>query len=577
MKGYIALFFSMSIAVFGWSQDYEDVTDVVGIDHTYPFTFEGFFGGGVSFMDFNNDGWDDLTFATQKNEDIYFLENSNGTFIPRTFSGLLNNCEAKQVLWIDFDNDGDKDFYITCQDAANRLYENNGNLEFTDITVEAGLDLISEHTFGASFGDVNNDGYLDLYVTNRWIIVQERYSILYLNNGDKTFTDATVAAQITKTPPVAFTSTFIDYNKDGHLDIFTAMDKYYGNILFENNGNETFTDKSVESGFHHPLDAMCVTPGDFDNDDDIDIYVTNTPLEGNHFFRNNGDNTFDTIEIETGLVVHGFCWGSNFLDVENDGDLDLYISAQYTPDSINSSHLFINDGIGKFNISNPRMPNDTLNSFSNAVGDYDKNGFPDIAVNNYQDTPSRLWRNTNTNGNWLKIKLLGTVSNRDAFGSKIEVYSGGRKQLRYTYANEGFIAQNANHEIFGLGNETQVDSVIISWLSGIKDTLKNVAANQEILIIEGDHPVGIDDAYPEISKFQITVENERIRILSKHTASLKLSIQLFSIDGEIVYDINSIILPFEEFLLSTNTLPNGVYLLQLIGDNVKTIKKVDVF
>ena len=545
------------------AQDYEDVSVSVGINHSFS-SISNVFGGGVSFMDFDGDGWDDVTLATALNEEVRFYKNINGSsFTQVTFPGLSDIGQNKQVLWIDIENDGDKDFFVANHDQANRLFENLGNMTFQDITVASGLDLIEESTFGASFGDINNDGFLDLFIMNRNLFNQ-RNSIFYLNNGDKTFTNLTVSAGVDNIPVGPFCGTFIDYNKDGFLDFFIAEDKYYGNVLFENNGNETFTDMSAPSGFQHPLDAMSVAPGDFDNDDDIDIYVTNTPLEGNHFFGNNGDNTFDTIEIQTNLVVHGFCWGANFLDVENDGDLDLYISAQYTPDSINSSHLFLNNGIGSFNIADPIIPNDTCNSFSNAVGDYNHDGFPDIIVNNYDGTPSRLWKNTNNINNWLKIKLRGTESNIAGYGSKLEVYVNGEKQLRYMYANEGFICQNADHEIFGMGNVTNVDSIVVTWLSGIKDRITDIQANQEILIVEGDHPVGIDNAN-EIPFLLFTISgNDILKVQFAKAVTEPIELRVIRVNGQQLYAERIRNLNNSYLELDISSLPSGIYILELL-------------
>ena len=525
-------------------------------------------------MDFDGDGWDDITLATEFGSEIHFYKNTNGVFDRVNFSGLLNTSHNKQVVWVDIDNDGDKDFYVANHGQSNRLYENLGNMSFQDITVSSGLDLVEESTFGTSFGDIDNDGFLDMFVMNRHLTGQ-RNSILYRNNGNKTFTNITISAQVEDIPVGPFCGTFLDYNKDGYLDFFIAEDKYYGNVLFENNGNLTFSDMSEPSGFQHPLDAMCVTPGDFDNDDDIDIYVTNTPLEGNHFFGNNGDFTFDTIEIQTNLVVHGFCWGSNFLDVENDGDLDLYISASYTPDSINSSHLFINNGIGSFNIANPIIPNDTMQSYSNAVGDYNRDGYPDIAVNNYAGTPSRLWKNTHAGGNWLKIKLEGTESNRDGFGSKLEVYSGGRKQLRYTYANEGFICQNADHEIFGLGNQATVDSVVVTWLSGIQDRLYNIEGNQELLIVEGGHPVGLDQLEYNTA-YNVVSQLNSIEISSLHEQSKPVNITLFDLSGNSVYQQHVFVQQNEKIIIETDFIVPGIYLIQITDAQFKFTKKLYV-
>jgi hypothetical protein len=471
------------------SQDYEDITNDVGIDHT--FLDNGTFGGGASFMDFNGDGWDDITFASHYGDSIYFYQNFNGIrFIRVQFAGIETTCQSKQVMWVDLDNDGDQDFFAACHGQPNHLYENTGNMNFREITMESGLDTIAEYTFGTSFGDIDNDGDLEIAIFNR-ALVNDRNIILYENLGNLQFAEITQSAGVDDIPVGPFCGTFMDYNTDGLVDLYIAQDKYFGNNLFENNGDKTFTDVSEETGLGHALDAMCIAPGDYDNDDDIDIYITNTPLEGNHMFTNNGDGTYSETAAGTPLVVHGYDWGANFLDVENDGDLDLYISGIYTNGSPNSSWLYRNHGGGILSPSVPGMPGDSYKSYSNATGDFNGDGYPDIIVNNFDETRSKLWKNLHgqnkTGGNWIKLRLQGTQSNINGYNTKLEVYAGGKKQLRYTYCGEGFIGQNAAHEIFGLGTAVVVDSVVVTWLSGIVNVLYGVSINQEILVVEGEN------------------------------------------------------------------------------------------
>jgi hypothetical protein len=394
--------------------------------------------------------------------------------------------------------------------------------------------------------------------------------VLYENLGNRTFTEITQSAGVENIPVGPFCGTFMDYNTDGWLDLYIAEDKYFGNVLFENDHDNTFTDVSEATGLGHALDAMCIAPGDYDNDGDIDIFVANTPLEGNHLFTNNGDGTYDDTAPAAGVVVNGFDWGGNFFDVENDGDLDLYISGIYTIGQTANSHLYINDGSGNFSVSSPIMPNDAYQSYSNAIGDFNRDGFPDIAVNNYDGTPSKLWKNLNgdnkTGGTWIKIKLQGVQSNINGYGTKLEVYDNGQKQLRYTYCGEGFIAQNAAHEIFGMGGATLIDSIVVTWLSGVVDVLYNVTVNQEILVVEGAVPTGIAGYQSLLAEFQ-SDGTGLIHFALARDAGTPIAAEVHMADGRLIlHKTITGSFPGLQHELDLRAFPPGAYILTVVQE-----------
>ncbi|GAA3565284.1 hypothetical protein GCM10022395_14600 [Snuella lapsa] len=448
-----------------------------------------YLGNGVSFYDYNKDGYDDLTFATEDGQNIRFFKNtgSNG-FIEEHLNISELNYQTKQVNWVDIDNDGDKDLYVTSDTNGNRLFVNDGNLNFIDITNFSGLPEQNIFTYGASWGDYNNDGYLDVFIcsfdSNKAIP-----NFLYKNNGDNTFTNVSESAGISSLGHLSFCAAFLDYNNDGWQDIYISNDRIFNpNILYKNNGDGTFTDKSQESKSDIRIDAMSVTIDDFDNDGWFDIYVTNSPDDGNVFLRNNGNGTFTDIAPSTGTKVFGVCWGAVFLDAENDKDLDLYVSSSLNGTSVyNSSVFFENLGDNKFQSDiNVGFFNDNKPSHSNAIGDVNNDGLYDIIVSNTDDEFINLWMNESvTNNNWLRIELEGTVSNRDGIGSVIEISANGTKQYRYTLCGEGYLSQNSSSEIFGVGSDTLVDYVKVKWLSGIEDYYYNVDVNQSLTLKEG--------------------------------------------------------------------------------------------
>ena len=468
---------------------FKDVAAQQGINIGYGNT--GSFGGGISFCDFNGDGYDDLTFASHAGEPIYFYVNDNGNFTT-TGIPLINNTDgSKQVLWVDFDNDGDKDFFVTCEDAPNRLFRNDGYPNFTDVTSQVGLPLHTRATYGAVFGDADKDGWLDLYISNREI---EDFTNEFYRNNQGQFEDLTLTSGLDNGNKPSFCAAFFDYDLDGWPDLYIAQDKYWcPNSMYRNEGNLTFTDQSASTGADIAIDAMNTGIGDYDNDGDFDIYVTNTP-GGNALLRNNGDGSFTDVAASTGTLFNRVGWGGIFLDFDNDMDLDLYVSSMFDfPDEPNA--LYVNDGMGSF--TEPLFATggldgvDTTRSFSNAFGDFDQNGLLDIVVSNGGSYNFMLWENQNTyTDNYLQISLEGTQSNKDGVGSIIEVYTNGQKQVRSTSCGTAYLAQNSSYYHFGLKHYTQADSVIVRWPSDIVDKLFDLTANQRIKIVESepDHP-----------------------------------------------------------------------------------------
>ena len=461
---------------------FQDNATLRGVGFSYGVST---WGGGVSFIDFDDDGWDDLTYATTSGQEVLFFKNNGDDTFSLIDIGINDTYRTKQVIWVDYDNDGDKDFFATSISGFNKFYRNDGNLTFTDISASCGLFVNNLYTYGASFGDIDNDGDLDVFIANRDDITENQRSYLYRNDNG-VFIDITESAGLSLSNELAFCAVFFDYDNDGDQDIYVINDKIINmNRLYQNNNDGTFTDVSVSSGAGISINAMTATVGDYNNDGWFDIYVTNTP-GGNQHLRNNGDGTFTDVASSVGTFFDSFSWGAVFLDADNDTDTDLYVSGWY--DGSNSflpSAFYENQGDDTFLIpSNIGFVNDTRASFSNAIGDFNNDGYPDIIVMNDTDN-NFLWENTTTNSNnWLKVKLQGVTSNRDGIGSKIEVFANGKSQYRYTLCGEGYLGQNSGTKIFGVGTATNIDYVKVTWPSGTVDQLNNISPNQILNIIE---------------------------------------------------------------------------------------------
>lgn len=398
---------------------------------------------GASWGDYNNDGWPDL-FLTNFGPNQLFKNNRDGTFTDVTETANVTGGQTQlssSALWFDYDLDGDLDLYVgTWQDFSgstgsidlrNWMYENIGADVFEDVSEKSGLAELGK-TWTTVAIDANNDGNLDLYLANDFGLNK-----FYLNNGDKTFSEKT---------------------KEFHLE-----DRFHG---------------------------MGLAVTDCDRNGFFDIYLTNITEFGsdeeiNPFFLNTGQNYFINYSTQAGVSLAGWGWGTEFFDLENDGDDDLFIvTGNYFPEFINElfRNVTTSDSVRFENISQASGLADSTTARGLAIFDYDDDGDNDLLISNFTETPS-LYENQTPQGNWLKIKLEGTISNNDGFGSVVEIESAGSRQAKYHHGAQ-FLAQNILPLHFGLGSTSVVDKIRVKWPSGHVDEIGQVAANQTLQIKE---------------------------------------------------------------------------------------------
>jgi len=448
-------------------------------------------------------------------------------------------------------------------------------MNFTDISSTIGFFQTDLFTYGVSFADMDNDGDLDAFISNRDGEADDQRNYLY-RNDEGTYIDITESAGLSMSSHLSFCSIIFDYNKDGFQDIYISNDKPDNlNILYKNNGDGTFDDVSEYSGAGIGINAMTTTIGDYNNDGWFDIYITNTP-EGNELLRNNGDGTFTNVAEATATTFNSVGWGAVFLDADSDGLLDLYVSSDFdgSVGSFLSAAFYHQQNNETFSIpQNIGFQDDTRKSYTNAIGDIDNDGKPDIVVGNDIE-PNFLWANKTVNeNNWLKVKLEGVISNRDGIGNTIEINIDGQSQYRYTLAGEGYLSQNSFYEFFGMGNATEVDYVKVTWTAtGETEIITNIAANQAIIIKEGNGILSTENnlkdtafsIYPNPSSngiFKLSVLNQE-----------KVSIQVFDISGRLITEKNNL---RDNDQINLSQYQKGIYIARLSSETKnKTLKLV---
>ena len=504
------------------------------------YTFETMVGG-VALFDYNNDGLLDIFFTNgaaipslEKNGPAYwnrlFRNNGDCTFTDVTEkAGLQGLGYSMGVAAGDYDNDGFVDLYVTGFNR-NQLLHNNGDGTFTDVTDKAGVggmvpQIGKAWSVAAGWFDYNNDGLLDLFVTNYLsysigkakLCAQEGLpaycspvdflgtpNILYRNNGDGTFTDVSEETGISKYVGKGMGMAFADYDNDGFTDIFVANDTFE-NYLFHNKGDGTFTNVALGSGvaynaFGNAIAGMAADFRDIDNDGRPDIFETAMFGEGFPLYRNLGDGLFTDVTAASGLAAltsRSTAWGVGVFDFDNDGMKDLFTTnSDILDNSMRLAHrpyplpnrVFRNLGNLKFeDLSTKagtsfRVPAPHRGA---AFGDLNNDGKIDVVVNVLNGSPE-IWMNRSRNHNhWIILKLVGVKSNRDGLGTKIRITTLSGTQYNHATTTVGYNSSSDKRVHFGLGKSAVVESIELSWPSGTKQVLKNVKAGQILTIREG--------------------------------------------------------------------------------------------
>ena len=493
-------------------------------------------GAGCAFLDYDNDGWPDILLINgadwpghrkEPSTLRLFRNNRNGTFTDVTrAAGLDVEMYGMGAAVADFNNDGFADIFVTCV-GQNRLFRNTGKGTFVDITRSSGLTGRTAFSTSAMWVDFDRDGFLDLFVCNyvRWSPERDVFCSLdgkqksyctpeayrgetcwlFRNRGNGTFEDVTATCGIFDSSAKALGVALIDHDQDGWPDIFVANDTQ-PNKLYRNQRDGTFKDIALQSGVALSSDGkaragMGVDVGDFDNSGTPGIAITNFEGEMIGLYRRSGSGIYRDVATEGGVGfpsrnLLGF--GCLFADFDLDGRLDLVTVNGHIDDTVrnirgNVGHaqrpqLFVNQGNAKFRDVTSAVGAGFAQARVGrglAYGDFDRDGDVDLLMTT-NNGPAVLLRNDQTSGNRsLRIRLVGTTSNRDAIGSTVRIYHDGVTQTRLVRSGSSYLSQSELPVTFGVGRRDRVDRIVVAWANGRTEEFKGVVSGRSYTCTEG--------------------------------------------------------------------------------------------
>ena len=462
-----------------------------------PLVSDDRYSEGCAWSDINNDNLLDAfvpdAFAARSN--LLFINNGDGTFTQVTEGPVVSDTSTSSGgSFGDFDNDGWPDLFVQNWNGLDsHLYMNGGDGTFIKVT-EGEIVSDGGWSFNSSVVDYDGDGSLDVYVGNGTFTSFVESNFLYRGNGDGTFERITEGAPVTDAEH-SLGSSWCDFDNDGDQDLFTANSRPFAgvplqNFLYRNEGDGTFTrvtEGIVVSDVNLSIGGSW---GDYDNDGDFDLFVANWDGENNQLYRNDGDGTFSRV-TSGGIVSDGGssvsgAWG----DYDNDGNLDLYVTNDWNEDNF----LYHGNGDGTFTrITQGDIVGNGGRSNGATWIDYDNDGWLDMFVPNGQDPPQSnfLYRNNGLSGNcWINVRFVGTASNRSAIGTRVEAGAliGGQYswQYRELSGHQGFNAQESFNVELGLRDAEMLDSLVVRWPSGIVEAYTAIDANSFYLVEEGE-------------------------------------------------------------------------------------------
>ena len=500
-------------------------------------------GCGIAVLDVDNDGRLDLFVVNgttlegfpkgQEPTSHLYRNRGDGTFEDITKkAGLEASGWGQGACAADYDNDGFDDLFVTYW-GQNRLYRNNGDSTFRDVTRTAGLvDARRRWGAGCAFVDYDRDGRLDLFAANYIDLDLAtapapdsglcRYkgvpvacgppglpggkNVLYRNKGDGAFEDVSAATGILKAQGTyGLGVTTLDFDDDGWVDLYVANDSN-PSALYRNNRDGTFTDIGVGAGCAYSQDGkpqagMGIAVGDYDRNGTFDLFKTNFAGDTSTLYANTGDGLCEdrTFASGIGMNTRWLGWGVGFIDLENDGWLDLFLVNGHVYPEV--EQLKTEAGYKQRKVVYRNMKNGRFEDVTERLGppvttpkagrgaafaDLDNDGDVDIVVNNVHDTPDLFRLNSDASNHWITFKLVGTKSNRSAIGARVRVRAAGGTQVDEVRGGGSYYAQNDLRVHFGLGKDAKIDRVEVRWPNGLEEVWTDVEVDRILTLKEGE-------------------------------------------------------------------------------------------
>lgn len=518
-----------------------DVTRAAGIAFTHNSGAYGkkylpeTMGPGCAFLDYDGDGWQDILIVNsmdwpghkQRRSTLkLYRNNRNGTFTDVTrAAGLDVEMYGLGVAVGDYNNDGWPDIFITCV-GQSRLFQNTGKGTFVDVTAKAGLMGHDGFSISAMWVDFDRDGHLDLFVTNyvRWTEQSDVFCSfdgklksyctpeayrgatcwLFRNKGDGTFEDVTARAGLLDTSSKSLGVALLDFDNDGWPDLFVANDTQ-PNKLYRNQRNGTFSEVGVRAGLAFSEDGraragMGVDVADLENSGLATIVVTNFDNEMLGLYRGTKSGAFIDLAPKSGMgkaTRRSLGFGCFFFDADLDGQLDLLVANGHIDESISrarhevtyaqSPHLFLNEGGSFRDVASQMGPGFLAPKVARgaAFGDFDNDGDLDVLITTNAG-PAYLFRNDLANGNRsVRLRLVGTKSNRDAIGAIVKFETAGLSGARTVKSGSSYLSQSELPVTIGLGRREMLERVTILWPSGRTEEHRGLKAGQRYQVVEG--------------------------------------------------------------------------------------------
>ncbi|OAI20182.1 hypothetical protein A1359_21370 [Methylomonas lenta] len=538
-------------------------------------------GSGVCAADFNNDGWTDLFLVNGSGHTRYYgkaywwqISQGNVLFLNENghdFKNVTSESGLDKQIWgmgclaSDFDNDGDIDLFVTGKDI-NLLYRNNGKGRFSEVTQESGI-VNGFWSTSAAAADFNRDGLLDIYVGNfisfnkgtktfeansqftgekkntfDASLYQAQANKLYLNLGGLKFKDITAEAGVIDSEGRTLDVSWQDMNQDGLPDLLITNDRGSGsNTSYLNKGNNKFESGGQALGLHSALGNRGIASGDLDNDGDVDFIIASSMGENTIALVNqqssDGKTFYKDRAREIGIGANQYLnlsgWTPIVQDFNNDGHNDVFLASgllEPDPDTTKVSQgqhkqLLLNNHEGYYSditklVGNGLMDNQSARGV--VAADFDNDGDIDLYVSHNNDLGQYLV-NVTPRQHWIGLKLVGTKSNKDAIGAQVQLISAHGKQMKSVVSGEGFLSDSDKRIIFGLGDLSAIDRLIVKWPSGQEQTIKVSAIDRYWLIEEGrDYPHDLPHSQAgggikKLISLKFGIENAGVRLAYLNT------------------------------------------------------------